>query len=1173
MHRLEKVLWLAMLQLGFLFLISACGNHKDSVEKAFTIKTLESEQDFYAPRNIKDSFVLSPPSVMDVDASTGIRSFILDQKTEDLKDPRQPKHENNNSFIPPYHPEGLQTLGIKKASLDKEFLLRTNLIQGGLAPDFHNLKSRIVAFTLKSGRLFLVEATQGHAYYHDLPQQLILTDFEIDHEDQETIYFNFNSGMGKLYTLEDWYAQDFSGSDPAHFSEQFEAVKIANSYSETVSFNEEKEYLFVKQIAQIQESNAFLPVEVRYYFHPYEPSKDFVPTVSPKNKKNYGFFEVNPTISHETKKARTFASKFNINKPVVFAISHNTPADYRDTIKEGILYWNKALGQEFIKVVDAPKGLTAPQYDYNMVQWIDWDDASHAYADAQMDPRTGEILNVQIYMSSVFAIKGKQQAREAIRKLLASHSNEIETSSRSYLEQLIKGNEKDKIRSYLQNIKENQSRKRKIGLRGFFQKPMCNHSHLESLALTMSELLNENLSDEVFFEVSKDHLRDAIAHEVGHTLGLRHNFAGSLAGNFSLDERDKIFAQYVQNIKTPDNLIVTSSIMDYMPFQESAIAGNQVKNGKSAFSYDEMAIKILYNDKTISDFENIPLFCTDSHTNRYVDCKVWDIGPSPIAYSKYMTDKNLKDFPKMLAEYFISNSKSLEPDEEPLPFDHVLMPSIRWSINLLNPRLRALESLIRGSRSLRLDREYGYVSEGNSEKINERFASWISEDLKTYGDGKWSNILDGLPKNYGNWVTNEFSKLIQSNSYRSGIGPGGSYNFTESEIEMMCKAVAEYMEEMEQSLAVVDTLQLYIMENISNQELKTEGKDLDDGFVSYLKDKAKEIIFTQKEIEDEKGPMKEFQVGLLEVQAKAKVEANTQREYLGKMLLIKTIMEKIEIPSFVVDDQEYAKTYSEDELNLLATNKLNAQLEELLAQIDLSQVFPEETSEPNQDEDEQIIPNQSEELEENQLDYIDDPMELDDEMSLSEKIDLDIRSTNLELNRQDHIFSARSDANLRKKLIAKKQSISNQWNQTIMGLNGNESDLSETDSEIAVDDTSSIKTSYSEEEETKPYSIDVPVAIYMPILLPTFKYKFETRYLASQLLDTKKGNSLAFGMKDRDKLADQFTKLYNHHLRNFKIKGKLLSRQQKNINTWIQKNEKIIANLSDTNFLSSLLGF
>jgi hypothetical protein len=36
--------------------------------------------------------------------------------------------------------------------------------------------------------------------------------------------------------------------------------------------------------------------------------------------------------------------KFDIHKPIVFALSAEIPARYRDVVRDGVLYWNKALG-------------------------------------------------------------------------------------------------------------------------------------------------------------------------------------------------------------------------------------------------------------------------------------------------------------------------------------------------------------------------------------------------------------------------------------------------------------------------------------------------------------------------------------------------------------------------------------------------------------------------------------------------------------------------------------------------------------------------------------------------------------------------------------------------------------------------------------------------------------
>ena len=37
-----------------------------------------------------------------------------------------------------------------------------------------------------------------------------------------------------------------------------------------------------------------------------------------------------------------------------------------------------------------------------------------------------------------------------------------------------------------------------------------------------------------------------VAHEVGHTLGLRHNFAGSLAANYPQSSIDELFKKYIE---------------------------------------------------------------------------------------------------------------------------------------------------------------------------------------------------------------------------------------------------------------------------------------------------------------------------------------------------------------------------------------------------------------------------------------------------------------------------------------------------------------------------------------------------------------------------------------------------------------------------------------------------
>ena len=52
-----------------------------------------------------------------------------------------------------------------------------------------------------------------------------------------------------------------------------------------------------------------------------------------------------------------------------------------------------------------------------MIQWLNWDQAGYAYADAQMDPRTGQVLHAQIFLPSSFAFGGIEEAREVLEEL------------------------------------------------------------------------------------------------------------------------------------------------------------------------------------------------------------------------------------------------------------------------------------------------------------------------------------------------------------------------------------------------------------------------------------------------------------------------------------------------------------------------------------------------------------------------------------------------------------------------------------------------------------------------------------------------------------------------------------------------------------------------------------
>ena len=163
----------------------------------------------------------------------------------------------------------------------------------------------------------------------------------------------------------------------------------------------------IKARAHVPSAKSYVPTEVRYLFEPYVENTNFVPTKSEFQKNDTGFFEVEPIID-EHQNHVTFATKFDINKSIVYSISYNTPKEYRKYIKAGILYWNRAFGREVVRVNVAPEGMEAPSYTHNIVQWIHWRKAGFAYADAQADIK-GQIKSAQVFLTSAFVLNAKKK--------------------------------------------------------------------------------------------------------------------------------------------------------------------------------------------------------------------------------------------------------------------------------------------------------------------------------------------------------------------------------------------------------------------------------------------------------------------------------------------------------------------------------------------------------------------------------------------------------------------------------------------------------------------------------------------------------------------------------------------------------------------------------------------
>lgn len=111
---------------------------------------------------------------------------------------------------------------------------------------------------------------------------------------------------------------------------------------------------------------------------------------------------------------RTSAASFQATNPIVFYLSDDIPAEYRETVRQALLTWNQAFARAgilgAIQVKDQP---TTPGWDpddirHNMIRWLDTSSpAFGAEALLITDPRTGEELNVGVNFDAIEGMGGR----------------------------------------------------------------------------------------------------------------------------------------------------------------------------------------------------------------------------------------------------------------------------------------------------------------------------------------------------------------------------------------------------------------------------------------------------------------------------------------------------------------------------------------------------------------------------------------------------------------------------------------------------------------------------------------------------------------------------------------------------------------------------------------------
>ncbi|MEH2082324.1 MAG: zinc-dependent metalloprotease [Nostoc sp.] len=279
-------------------------------------------------------------------------------------------------------------------------------------------------------------------------------------------------------------------------------------------------------------------------------------------------------------------------KPIVFWIDNAVPLEYRDAMKEGVLMWNKAFlkagFKDAIEVRQMPDDATWDPADirYNTIRWINTVDGYFAMGPSRVNPLTGEILDADILVDASFIRALKSEYRKIVQP---SQTENRTTLSALMQNRLLCANGLD-----AKNNGVPQKMQGKEGLLNRLSKMAGEYDLCYGMeaanqfafgSLAMSLLPDTMATPDQAKEYINQYLRLIIAHEVGHTLGLRHNFRGSTL----------LPPQEMNNTEITKTKGLTTSVMDYIP---PNIAPQGTKQGDYFPSmvgpYDEWAIKYGY---------------------------------------------------------------------------------------------------------------------------------------------------------------------------------------------------------------------------------------------------------------------------------------------------------------------------------------------------------------------------------------------------------------------------------------------------------------------------------------------------------------------------------------------------------------------------------------------------
>jgi hypothetical protein len=496
-----------------------------------------------------------------------------------------------SSFLNPGNGDDFY-IAINKKELGKEWFLSGYLRQyyPGAPVDMgaaRSLGTRVVSFKVQNGKLFVFDVAKNKIS-SDLFNPEILVEaypivkgyapFEGLANSSQYVLFDPSAGLNKFGAgNESFYDFYLSMADSATFTIGVSFLRGFRKLSDGVTFQQ----IFTGQGTIPTETGDFnyrasgtLGVALRRY----SEGEGYEPTPLPWNPH---YFQSDYVLDPDRGGVDVTAVHWNIKrdgKPVKFLIGRQIleyqkqfpTSDVVGAVKRGVENWNQAFGFKALEAEIAGERDDFAEDDKNFII-VDTQYTGYAFANWRTNPNSGEIRGASVYLAADWFFGPdyfKEEGGDTDEDQLKGPAPAAPPAS--------------------------------VALRWgpMHQDPLCKYFTPQVRREGRNLRVAADAADTAAPELTPDqkfekYLTHVVLHEVGHTLGLRHNFMGSLANN---------------------------SVMDYL-LDDDSIARD------TPGEYDIEAIKYLYQ---LSSREPQTAFCTDGDYRYDPDCAPFDVGADPL---------------------------------------------------------------------------------------------------------------------------------------------------------------------------------------------------------------------------------------------------------------------------------------------------------------------------------------------------------------------------------------------------------------------------------------------------------------------------------------------------------------------------------------------------------------